>query len=90
MFVVFVYVRVIFVKLGMFLGSVDFVVLQVLLLEPRLSIVFQHASGLNLCILCFCRCCCRRVFDVGTVERVLIFVGDAHYILKQIQVCNAG
>ena len=42
-----------FVKLGMFLGSVDFVVLQVLLLEPRLSIVFQHVSGLNLCILCF-------------------------------------
>ena len=64
-----------FVNLGMALGSIASLafLLQMLLLETRVSISFQNVSvgGLNLCIWC-CWCCrCRRPFVFDTVDRVL-------------------
>ena len=81
--VVFVYVGAIFVSLGMALDSVAFrLLLQVLLLDARLSNSFQNVrvGGLNLCLRC-CWCCwCRRPVVVVAVDRVFIFVGDGHGI----------
>ena len=72
-----------FVSLGMALDSVAFcLLLQVLLLDARLSISFQNVrvGGLNLCLRC-CWCCwCRRPVVVVAVDRVFIFVGDGHGI----------